>query len=94
MGMGSPDNRRKADGSYQTQGVGRNLLFPAPPEKGRTMAGLPTLLSIAIWFTAALCVVGAAAYSIAYGSELMAVTALVGTVTALIEWRSSKHDEM
>jgi hypothetical protein len=22
MGMGSPDNRRKADGSYRTQGVG------------------------------------------------------------------------
>src|SRR5450631_2615292 len=25
MGMGSPDNRRKADGSYQTRGVGRGI---------------------------------------------------------------------
>ncbi len=29
MGMGSPDNRRKADGSYQTQGVGRGLFAPS-----------------------------------------------------------------
>ena len=28
MGMGSPDNRRKADGSYQTQGVGRGYFCP------------------------------------------------------------------
>ena len=29
MGMGSPDNRRKADGSYQTQGVGRGIFCPS-----------------------------------------------------------------
>ena len=29
MGMGSPDNRRKADGSYQTQGVGRGFFCPS-----------------------------------------------------------------
>jgi hypothetical protein len=29
MGMGSPDNRRKADDSYQTQGVGRDLFAPS-----------------------------------------------------------------
>ena len=29
MGMGSPDNRRKADGSYQTQGVGRGFFVPS-----------------------------------------------------------------
>src|ERR1700686_4545036 len=29
MGMGSPDNRRKADGSYQTQGVGRGICAPS-----------------------------------------------------------------
>jgi hypothetical protein len=33
MGMGSPDNRRKADGSYQTQGVGRGIFVPASPER-------------------------------------------------------------
>lgn len=54
MGMGSPDNRRKADGSYQTQGVGSELLLPATPRKGRIMAGLAASLPIAIRFVAAL----------------------------------------
>jgi hypothetical protein len=29
MGMGSPENRRKADGSYQAQGVGRGFFVPS-----------------------------------------------------------------
>jgi hypothetical protein len=61
MGMGSPDNRRKADGSYQTQGVGRGSFAPAAPEKERIMAGLPGSLAMAIWLVAALWVVGAVA---------------------------------
>jgi hypothetical protein len=31
MGMGSPENRRKADGSYRAQGVGGSISFPASP---------------------------------------------------------------
>jgi hypothetical protein len=40
--MESPDNRRKADGSYQTQGVGRGFFCsPASPGKGRQWLGFP-----------------------------------------------------
>jgi|RhiMetdeSRZDD1v2_1073273.scaffolds.fasta_scaffold1324658_2 hypothetical protein len=41
MGMGSPDNRRKADGSYQTQGVGRGIFCPSFARKGRLWLGFP-----------------------------------------------------
>ena len=34
MGTGSPDNRRKADGSYQTQGVGKGIFCPSFAQKG------------------------------------------------------------
>ncbi len=57
------------------------------------MAGLPTSLSIAIWFVAALWVVGAVAYWLDYGPEIIGLTARVGTLAALIEWRSSRHNE-
>ena len=88
MGMGSPDNRRKADGSYQTQGVGRSLFAPAAPEKGRIMAGLPRSLTIAIWFVAALWVVGAAAYCFDYPPELLGFTVLLGLGVAFAEWQA------
>ena len=40
MGMGSPENRRKADGSYQTQGVGRGFFVPGSrPRKGGQWLG-------------------------------------------------------
>lgn len=40
MGMGSPENRRKADGSYQTQGVGRGFFVPGSrPRKGGQWRG-------------------------------------------------------
>jgi hypothetical protein len=57
------------------------------------MAGLPTSLSIAIWFVAALWVVGAVAYWLDYDAELVGLTALISTVAAVAEWKSSKHDE-
>ena len=57
------------------------------------MAGLPTSLSIAIWLGAALWVVGAVAYWLDDGPELIGLTALVGTVAALLVWRSSGHNE-
>lgn len=57
------------------------------------MAGLPTTLSISIWFVAALWAVGVVAYWLDYGPEFIGLTALVGTVVAFIEWRASRHDE-
>ena len=57
------------------------------------MAGLPTSLSIAIWFVGALWIVGAIAYWLDYGAVLIGLTSLVGTIVALSEWRSSRHDE-
>jgi hypothetical protein len=57
------------------------------------MAGFPTSLSIASWFVAALWIVGAVAYWLDYGADLVGLTALVGTLAAVTEWQSSKHDE-
>jgi hypothetical protein len=52
------------------------------------MAGLPSSLTIAIWFVAALWVVGAAAYCFDYPGELVGFTVLLGLGVALAEWRA------
>jgi hypothetical protein len=57
------------------------------------MAGLPSSLSIAIRFVAALWAVGAVAYWLDYSAELVGLTALIGTLAAVTEWQASKHDE-
>jgi hypothetical protein len=57
------------------------------------MAGLPASLSIAIWFVAALWVIGAVAYWLDYGAEVLGLTALISTVAAVAEWQSLKHDK-
>ena len=44
MGMGSPDNRRKADGSYQTQGVGRGIFCPSFARERADNGGASCLL--------------------------------------------------
>ena len=63
MGMGSPDNRRKADGSYQREGVG-GTCFPlfAFQNGGETMLSLPVSLMIGMWLVAAMWIVGLVAY--------------------------------
>ena len=92
--MGSPNNRRKADGSYQTQGVGRGLFAPpAAPEKGRIMAGLPSFLAIAIWFVSALWVIGAVAYYFDYSAEVVWSALFLGLGVALVEWRLTKKGD-
>jgi hypothetical protein len=52
------------------------------------MAGLPNSLTIAIWFVAALWVIGAAAYCFGYPEELVGFTALLGLGVAFAEWRA------
>jgi len=93
MGMGSPDNRRKADGSYQTQGVGRGFFCSQRARKGRMMAELPPPLAIAISFVAAMWTVGAAAYYFDYPAELVWLTLLIGLGAALTEWRLHKNSD-
>jgi len=87
MGMESPDNRRKADGSYQTQGVGRGFFVPASPEKGQIMAGLSVSLIIAIWLVVTTWIVGAVAYWFEIGPEPVWLTLFLGAGVALAEWR-------
>jgi hypothetical protein len=65
-------------------------LLPAAPEKGRIMAGLPVSLAIAIWFVAALWVVGAVAYYFAYSIWL---TLFLGMGVAFEEWRLTKNSD-
>ena len=52
------------------------------------MAGLPGSLAIAIWFVAALWVVGAVAYCFDYPAELVGFTVLLGLGVAFAEWRA------
>jgi hypothetical protein len=54
------------------------------------MAGLPASLSIAIWFLAALWMVGAVAYWLEYDAELVWFTAAVGSAFAFAEWRMAR----
>ena len=57
------------------------------------MAGLSTSLFIAIWSVFALWAVGALAYWLGYGPELIWVTAAFGSVFALAEWRAAKKQK-
>ena len=85
MGMGSPDNRRKADGSYQTQGVGRGIFCPSSPEKGQTMAGLPVSLIIAIWLVVTIWIVGVLAHWFEIGPEPVWLARFLGAGVAVVE---------
>ena len=87
MGMESPDNRRKADGSYQTQGVGRGFFCPSFAQERQTMAGLPVSLIIAIWLVVTTWIVGAVAYWFEFGPEPVWLTLFLGASVALVEWR-------
>jgi hypothetical protein len=86
MGMESPDNRRKADGSYQTQGVGRGFFVPSVARKGQTMAGLPVSLIVASWLVVTTWIVGAIAYCFEIGPEPVWFTLFLSTSVALLEW--------
>jgi hypothetical protein len=88
MGMGSPENRRKADGSYQTQGVGRGFFVPSSrPRKGEQMAGLPVSLIVAIWLVVTTWIVGVVAYCFGFSPESVWLTFLLGAGVAVVEWR-------
>ena len=54
------------------------------------MAGFPASLSIAMWFVAAIWVVGAVAYWLEYDAELVWFTGLIGAGFALAEWRLAR----
>jgi|SoiMethySBSTD1v2_1073268.scaffolds.fasta_scaffold252927_2 hypothetical protein len=86
MGMESPDNRRKADGSYQTQGVGRGFFCPSFAWKGQTMAGLPVSLIVASWLVVTTWIVGIIAYWFEIGPEPVWLTLSLGAGVACLEW--------
>lgn len=69
-------------------------MFPAVAQKGRTMAGLPASLSIAIYFVAALWVVAAIAHWLGYSGELVWVTAVIGSAYAAVEWCTAKKNDL
>ena len=68
-------------------------LLPATPEKGRIMAGLPVSLAIAIWFVAALWIVGAVGYYFDYSAEFIWLTPFLAMGVALAEWRLTKNSD-
>jgi hypothetical protein len=51
------------------------------------MAGLPLSLKIAIWFVGALWLVGGVAYQFGYTANLVWFALILGTGTAVAEWR-------
>jgi hypothetical protein len=57
------------------------------------MAGLPGSLAIAIWFVAALWVVGAVAYYFDYSAEFIWLTLFLGMGVAFEEWRLTRHSD-
>ena len=52
------------------------------------MAGLPVSLKIAMYFVAALWVVGAVAYCFDYPAELVGLAGFLGLGVAFAEWRA------
>jgi hypothetical protein len=55
------------------------------------MAGLPGSLAIAIWFVAALWVIGVVAYYFGYSIDFIWLTLFFGMGVALAEWRLIKR---
>ena len=59
------------------------------------MAGLLLALVIAFWLVGAMWIVGLAAYTLGFSSDLVWFVLFLGTGTALVEWRArrNKKDE-
>jgi hypothetical protein len=59
------------------------------------MAGLPLALVIAFWLVGAMWIVGLAAYTLGFSSDLVWFVLFLGTGAALVEWRArrNKKDE-
>ena len=57
------------------------------------MAGLPGSLAIAIWFVAALWVVGAVTYYFDYSAEFIWLTLFLERGVAFAEWRLTKNSD-
>jgi hypothetical protein len=57
------------------------------------MAGFSASLSIAIWSVGALWLIGALASWLESDTELIGVTAAIGSVFALAEWRAAKQQD-
>ncbi|MEJ0069246.1 MAG: hypothetical protein WDO24_11550 [Pseudomonadota bacterium] len=57
------------------------------------MIGLPTSLSIALWLTGSLWVVGGFAYAVDAPSELVWATFLLGLLAGLVEWSGLRRSK-
>jgi hypothetical protein len=70
--------------------VGRSY-FPPPsaPRKAR-VTRLPTALSIALWLTGSMWLVGAGFYYLELPAPMLGGVFMMGLVAALIEWRSRR----
>jgi hypothetical protein len=55
------------------------------------MAGLPFSLVIAIWLVGAMWIVGLAAYTLGFSSDLVWFVLFLGTGAALVEWRAGRN---
>jgi hypothetical protein len=92
MGMGSPENRRKADGSYRAKAsVGYILPAGRLQKRRRTVAGLPVSLTIGIWLVGAMWIVGLSAHYFGFSSDLVWFVLFLGTGVALLEWRAAQN---
>src|SRR4029078_12177394 len=57
-----------------------------PQQQGYEMTGLPSSLSIALWFTGSIWVVGILAYAFDAPVEIVLATFAIGLVGGIAEW--------
>ena len=89
MGMEFTCNRPKADHSYwaqKRQMEDVHLPVFCPDLEGAEMTGLPPSLSIALWFTASIWVVGIIAYAFDAAGEIVLAAAALGAIAGVAEW--------
>jgi hypothetical protein len=91
MGMEFPDTRRKADNSYRARSAGGSTRAAGlvALTEGIPMAQIPTSLSIAIWLTGSIWIVGFIAYLGDAPGELVIATLLAGLAAGGFELRAA-----
>jgi hypothetical protein len=91
MGMEFPDTRRKADNSYRARSAGGSVHAAGlvALTEGTRMAQIPTSLSIAIWLTGSIWIVGFIAYLGDAPGELVIATLLAGLAAGGFELRNA-----
>ena len=93
MGMGSPDTaaRLMAPTGRERRRWEHMRRSQHRRKDGRTMAGLPPSLAIAIWLVGALWIVALVSNYFGFSSDLIWFVLFLRTGVALVEWRALRN---